>query len=328
MNRHIISFGIALVLCLSLILTGIQMAEPVWADWQDRGDVTSIFQDVPANAWYASYLQEAYNYGIVGGMSANKYGPANNLTHAQIMVMVANLHSDLEQDDFQSRSIPGDHWAASFRDYCKAEGIIDGRFDTLLDTNVTRAEMAYYFARIFEDEFWTNGDEFYEVKDGVAFNDMPKNGYDEYIMKLARADIVGGFADGTFRPGELVTRAQASVFISNILGMNMSYTFWRSSLISHVQTPLPAEYQKFVDFLIKQYPEIQEFIRRNPVDQMTELSWWDWDYDHPKDNLVDIYITHIGGNSAGIALTATFEFNYSANVWELTYIDGLEYLNY
>jgi hypothetical protein len=46
---------------------------------------------------------------------------------------------------------------------------------------------------------------------------MPENGYDEYIMRLAKADIVGGFDDSTFRPGEEVTRAQAAVFISNIL---------------------------------------------------------------------------------------------------------------
>ena len=39
----------------------------------------------------------------------------------------------------------------------------------------------------------------------------------ENIEKLAKADIVGGFPDGTFRPDELVTRAQASVFVKNLL---------------------------------------------------------------------------------------------------------------
>lgn len=325
MNKRIMSFVVALAMCLSLSL---YTAEPVWAAWEDRGDVTSIFQDVPAGAWYASYLQEAYNSGIVGGMSANKYGPGNNLTHAQIMVIVANLHSAIKQDDFQSKSVSGDHWAASFRDYCKSEGIIDGRFDASMDAYVTRAEMSYYFARLFEDEFWTGGTEFYGTVDNVSFSDMPRNGYDEYIMKLAKADIVGGFSDGTFQPNALVTRAQTSVFVSNILDMDMSYTFWKNSRTPYTQEPLPAEYQKFVDFLIGEYPEIREFINRHPVDQMTQLSHWDWSYDQPEVDSVEIQIMTVGGNSAGISLTARFEFNYSANVWELTTIDGLEHLNY
>ena len=46
---------------------------------------------------------------------------------------------------------------------------------------------------------------------------MPENGYDEYIMRLAKADIVGGVGGGKYAPGEKVTRAQAAVFVSNIL---------------------------------------------------------------------------------------------------------------
>jgi hypothetical protein len=173
-------------------------------------DVSNIFKDVPSDAWYKKFLQKAYDNGIVGGMTADTYGPAKNLTHAQIMVMVANLHSMQKGDNFKASSVPGDHWAASFRDYCKAEGIIDARFDEALDANVTRAEMAYYFANALTASSYKN-------KKDASFSDMPENGYDEYIMKLAKADIVGGYNDGTFKPGNLVTRAEASVFISNII---------------------------------------------------------------------------------------------------------------
>ena len=182
----------------------------------DPDDVTSIFEDVPAGAWYAKFLQKAYDAKIVGGTSVSTYEPDGSLTHGQIMVMVANLHSKMKGDGFQAKSVPGDHWAASFRDYCKAEGIIDARFDEALNANVTRAEMAYYFARTLSDEY-------YKDKKTVTFSDMPENGYDEYIMKLAKADIVGGMGDGVYAPGEDVTRAQAAVFISNILDAIEAY---------------------------------------------------------------------------------------------------------
>ncbi|MBR5640948.1 MAG: S-layer homology domain-containing protein [Firmicutes bacterium] len=76
--------------------------------------------------------------------------------------------------------------------------------------NVTREEMAYYFANTLDDKYYKN-------KKSVSFSDMPENGYDEYIMKLAKADIVGGKGEGKYDPSTLVTRAEAAVFVSNIL---------------------------------------------------------------------------------------------------------------
>ena len=61
---------------------------------------------------------------------------------------------------------------------------------------------------------------------GMEFNPFLKNSkeilytgseYKEEIQKLANADIVGGMGEGKYAPDALVTRAQASVFISNIL---------------------------------------------------------------------------------------------------------------
>lgn len=168
------------------------------------------FTDVPTNTWYYGFLKTAYKSGIVGGTTPTTYGPIGKLTHAQIMVMVANLHSKQKGDGFKSTSVAGDHWAASFRDYCKAEGIIDDRFDAVLDQPVTRAEMAYYFANTLTAESYTS-------KKDVSLNDIAEDAYKAEIEKLAAADIVGGYTDGTFKPGNLVTRAEATVFVSNIL---------------------------------------------------------------------------------------------------------------
>ena len=66
----------------------------------DPNDISNIFTDVPDNAWYAGYLQKAYDNKIVGGTSADKYSPSAQLTHAQIMVMVAQLHSKQKGDNY------------------------------------------------------------------------------------------------------------------------------------------------------------------------------------------------------------------------------------
>ena len=169
-----------------------------------------IFKDVPKGAWYEKYLKKAYDAGIVGGTSYDHYSPSGNLTHGQIMVMAANLHSLQKGDGFKVESVSGDHWAAAFRDYCKQEGIIDGRFDGRLDQPVTRGEMAYYFANTLSADSYQN-------KKEVSLSDISGNDYEEEISRLAKADIVGGYDDGTFRADAPVTRAEAAVFISNIL---------------------------------------------------------------------------------------------------------------
>ena len=183
----------------------------------DPTAVENIFKDVPSNAWYLKFLQKAYDNRIVGGKGAGKYDPNGSLKNGEIMVMAAQLHSRMKDDgyDFQAHKVAGAHWAQPYQDYCKAEGIIDARFDEALDVNVTRAEMAYYFANTLNDAYYKN-------KKSITFSDMPENGYDGFIMKLAEADIVGGYDvkdsdTKVFRPANLVTRAEAAVFISNIL---------------------------------------------------------------------------------------------------------------
>ena len=174
--------------------------------------VSFIFKDVASGAWYEKYLQSAYDNKIVGGTSADTYSPDSQLTHAQIMVMVSQLHSKQKDDnyDFQANKPAGSAWYQAYEDYCKAEGIIDDRFDGKEMQNVSRAEMAYYFAHTLEVRYYTE-------KKSVEFNDISASDYASDILTLAKADIVGGKGDGKYAPDALVTRAETSVFVSNIL---------------------------------------------------------------------------------------------------------------
>ncbi len=174
--------------------------------------VSYIFRDVSSGDWYGKYLQKAYDKGIVNGTSADLYSPGGQLSHGQIMVMAANLHSLQKGDhyDFQANKKDGDAWYQVFEDYCKAEGIIDGRFDGRETENVSRGEMAYYFAHTLEVRYYTE-------KKEASFSDVSGDPNEEDILTLAKADIVGGKGEGKYAPAAPVTRAEASVFVSNII---------------------------------------------------------------------------------------------------------------
>ncbi len=172
----------------------------------------NVFADVPADAWYIKFLQKAYDSNIIAGTTATTYDPNGNLTHGQIMVMAANLCNTQNDGtyDFQANKKAGDAWYQVFEDYCKDQGIIDDRFDGKETVKVTRAEMAYYFAHTLDAVS-------YKDKQDISFSDISGNAYESEIMTLAKADIVSGMGGGTYSPDSLVNRAQASVFISNIL---------------------------------------------------------------------------------------------------------------
>ena len=70
--------------------------------------------------------------------------------------------------------------------------------------------MAFYFANTLKAES-------YAEKKEVALSDIEGHIFASEIEKLAKADIVGGYTDGTYRPENLVTRAEAAVFVHNIL---------------------------------------------------------------------------------------------------------------
>ena len=168
------------------------------------------FSDVEKTDWFVSKLETAYASGIIGGFHDGTYKPQDHLTHAQIMVMAANVHSAQKGDNFKGHTVEGDHWCASFRDYLKAEGVIDDRFDGKYDEDVTRDEMAYYFANVLTEES-------YKDNATVTFTDVAGNPYEAEIMKLAKADIVGGKGGGVYDPSNYVSRAEAATFIANCL---------------------------------------------------------------------------------------------------------------
>ena len=55
--------------------------------------------------------------------------------------------------------------------------------------------------------------------DASTFSDINNHWAKEEIEYLVQKGIIGGYADGTFRPNEIVTRAQAAIMIGRALGL-------------------------------------------------------------------------------------------------------------
>ena len=82
------------------------------------------------------------------------------------------------------------------------------------EANITRAEVATIFFRMLTDEsraaYWSTNNSFMDVNE--------KDWYNNAVSTLANAGILNGYADGTFRPNEYITRAELVKIAASFYG--------------------------------------------------------------------------------------------------------------
>lgn len=188
-----------------------------------RGIDVPQFTDVAEDAWYHDYVYDLVYRGVVNGMTATTYEPEGKLTRAQFVKLLACSLEEAETLKTYEGQHPftdsEGHWAETYIAWAKDKGIVEGVSATEFDPEapITREQMATIFGR-------------YALKQGIelpkdaapaqSFPDADKiSGYAKEFVELMRlAGILNGYEDGTFRPQNTATRAEAaklfSVFLS------------------------------------------------------------------------------------------------------------------
>lgn len=173
--------------------------------------VTLLDDDVPLAA---PGLNSVDHYAYIIGYTDGLVHPEANITRAE----VATIFFRLMTDEFRM-----EHWATenSFPDVqaknwfnngvstsAKA-GIIKGYEDGSFrpNRNITRAEFAAIAARFLSDE----------VNLPVSFSDISGHWAENEINRAVKAGWIKGYTDGTFRPDQPITRAEAVTLINRML---------------------------------------------------------------------------------------------------------------
>ena len=122
------------------------------------------FSDVDANAWYAGFVQSAYQYGIVVGIGDGTFRPEDKITREQAMTMIrramgiSGLKVALsigELDSMLADYADGQDSSEYARNgiaACVKTGIVYGRDGKLLAPKaaITRAEVAVMVKRLLK----------------------------------------------------------------------------------------------------------------------------------------------------------------------------------
>ena len=182
------------------------------------GASVTRFVDVPADAWYADYVEYAAVNGLMSGVGDRRFAPDDVLTRAMFVTVLGQL-AQIDEADYPAVSfsdvVPGS-WYAPFVAWAAQKDIVsgtgNGRFDP--DAPITREQMASIIARYVQ----STGKTLPTIADPVMFKDMDAvSGWALDGVELMRmTGIISGDDRGYFNPLGLATRAQAATVFTQL----------------------------------------------------------------------------------------------------------------
>lgn len=170
--------------------------------------IVKTFKDVKKTDWFYNNIDKLRKNGIISGYKNGNFGPGDPVTRGQMMKITCNAaglntasfnrtlaFSDVKDDSPFLRCIH----AASQKGW--VSGYADGKFG--VDDKVTRAQAAKIIVNAFElDLVKPTTTTFPDVKVSDWFY--------PYVETLVYHKILTGYADGTFKPNQILNRAEIS----------------------------------------------------------------------------------------------------------------------
>ena len=169
------------------------------------------FVDVPASAWYADAVRDAWANGLIDGVDAAHFDPDGSLTVAQAIKLAAALHQRIENGTVTLKN--GSPWYRSYLEYAVEHGVIEesylGYSAAALNAPIQRAEFAHILYGAAKP---------YAAINEIGANALPdvKTGdrYADEIYALYRAGVLNGSdRSGTFYPTSLIRRSEAAAIL-------------------------------------------------------------------------------------------------------------------
>ena len=162
-------------------------------------DLTEVFSDLQSSDWFYEYVQALYAQNVINGYTDGTFRPSKTVTTGEALKMILLAAGYEEPARVES------HWARGYLNLALDEGIIARGDITDLDVPISRLMMAKVVANALGLTASGSG----------AFSDTS----DSFVQALYEYGISEGYKDGTFRPGNSLTRAELSAIVWRILNI-------------------------------------------------------------------------------------------------------------
>ncbi len=193
-----------------------------YADGAYTDKVSDSFTTSVSTTLYARYvssdvpgdLDGDVHFAYVIGYPEGDVRPENNISREEVTTIFYRLlKKDVRDSIFTNTNsftdVEADRWSNKAVSTMAKGGYVKGYEDGSFQPEafITRAEFATIAARFLEDKTTTRAN----------FSDISGHWAESYIKLVAGNGWVNGYEDGTFRPDNYITRAEAMAIINRIL---------------------------------------------------------------------------------------------------------------
>jgi len=166
--------------------------------------------DIPDK--YATEVNYLIDNNVISGYPDGTFKPNNSVSRAEATSMIGRvLELDGTQRETAFQDVPAASFASGYIDSANEAdivgGVAAGQFAP--DSAIKRGDMAILLSNAFN---------LTEMNDSISFTDVDSSHYHyNAVNKLAAAGITGGYGDGTYRPGESITRVEFSLMVARAM---------------------------------------------------------------------------------------------------------------
>lgn len=177
------------------------------------------FVDVSKDAWYYENIKKSVEDGLFKGTSETEFSPNETITRGMFITVLARYDGD-NNSNYETlfTDVPRDSYYANAVSWAVANGIADSVSDGGFAPNqtITRQDMAVilnnYIRKVQKSILKGNTIEVKKYNDQADISPVAE----EAINTLSTLGIIQGFDDGTYKPNNGVTRAEAATIMQRL----------------------------------------------------------------------------------------------------------------
>lgn len=213
-KRKILSVVLCAAILSAALCTGVHAAG--MGEFQKQRTYSGQFHDI-GGKWYETYIADLYEYGLAEGMSADTMAPKDPITVAQIVALAVRVNAKYYNGKIGEAE---GAWYAPYISYALDYGLITEEESRDVDRPATRSESALILSRTLPD--W----QLDRVNDTGSFSDIAADDPClAAVTRLCRAGVITGYEDGTFRPEQGISRAEAMTVVDRLVNKSLRYGY-------------------------------------------------------------------------------------------------------
>ena len=179
------------------------------AEQAGQTETVAGFTDVPASAWYASYVQTVVDKDLFTGVGEGTFAPESSMTYAQFLTVLYKFSGD---------QLPASQgaWYQGYVDWAENAGLVPAEIaDFNPDAAITRQDMAALFGS-FLDAYDHSAQPVTDEEPSFADAGSIAGYVADGVTLCYQMGLMSGNDDGTFAPAATATRAQVAVTMTQM----------------------------------------------------------------------------------------------------------------